>query len=210
VEQQPALIRAYEPGDLDDLYRICLLTADNGGDGSSLFTDPQVPGHCYAAPYAIIEPSFAFVAEDSEGVAGYVVGALDSAEFEQRLEQEWWPLLRVRYPDATDEPTDGLSPQEQTALHNIHHPWRTDPRLLARYPSHLHINLLPRQQGRGVGRQLIATLTSTLVRQGSPGLHLFVHLTNTRARGFYQHVGFTELPEPDNHAFVMDLSERPA
>lgn len=54
-------IRAYHPSDLSALYRICLLTADSGGDGAHLYDDPDLPGHLFAAPYAVHEPELCFV-----------------------------------------------------------------------------------------------------------------------------------------------------
>ena len=55
-------IRPARPDDLDDVYRICLLTADNGRDATSLVRDPKLPGYVWAAPYLMFEPSLAFVA----------------------------------------------------------------------------------------------------------------------------------------------------
>src|SRR5262245_63083228 len=40
-----ALIRPYRPSDLDALYRICLLTGDDGQDATSLYNDPRLLGH---------------------------------------------------------------------------------------------------------------------------------------------------------------------
>ena len=65
--------------------------------------------------------------------------------------------------------------------------------MTARYPSHLHIDMVPRLQSGGNGRRLMTTLTAALREQGSPGVHLGVYAVNTRAVGFYRHVGFTEL-----------------
>jgi hypothetical protein len=45
VERDEPRIRPYRQSDLDDLYRICLLTGANGGDASHLFTDPMLLGH---------------------------------------------------------------------------------------------------------------------------------------------------------------------
>ena len=86
---------------------------------------------------------------------------------------------------------------------------RTPDELAARYPSHLHINLLPRLQARGYGRQLIQTLTAALRDQGSRGVHLHVSLGNQRAASFYRHVGFIQLPATDTHShlFGMDLRD---
>ena len=209
VDLEPAVIRPYRPDDLDDLYRVCLQTANNGGDATDLFEDPRLPGHVYAAPYALFEPSLAFVAEDPAGVGGYVVAALDSRAFEQRLERDWWPALRTSHPEPSPQLAKDLPLQEQRTLHNIHHPWRADPDLVERFPSHLHIDLLPRLQGRGLGRQLIAALATALRGQGSPGVHLHVGHSNQRAAGFYHHVGFTELPATGVHIFAMDLKDLP-
>lgn len=188
-----AHIRPYRPGDLGDLYRICLLTADNGEDATPLYHDPQLPGHVFAAPYGVFEPSLAFVAEDAVGVGGYILGARDSQEFERRLERDWWPRLRDAYPVPTaDLAKQELSREQRTASY-IHNSLSTPDELNARYPSHLHIDLLPRLQGHGLGRGLINTFVAALRDQGSPGVHLHVSRRNKRAAEFYRHVGFTDL-----------------
>jgi ribosomal protein S18 acetylase RimI-like enzyme len=211
VDIESPRIQQFAPGDLEDLYRICLQTADNGQDGTAAFRDPRLPGDVYAAPYAMLEPSLALVAEDSAGVGGYVVAALDSQDFDRRLERAWWPALRARYPEPPPEVALELSVQERFALHFIHHPLATDPELAGRYPSHLHIDLLPRLQGRGYGRQLIAALISSLRSQGSTGLHLHVGRANQRAAGFYRHTGFAELPGSNiGRVFAMTLQPREA
>ena len=206
MDHPVARIRPFRPGDIHALYQICLQTGDLGQDATSLYPDPDLIGHCFAAPYGLFEPALAFVAEDTAGVAGYVLGALDSQAFEKRLESDWWPELRDRYP----EPPPALPSQQWTPslrlAHFIHHPDRTTDELAARYPSHLHIDLLPRLQGRGYGRQLIQTLTTALRDQGSRGVHLHVTPGNQRAVSFYRHIGFTELPAADTHLFCMDLS----
>ncbi len=203
-------IRRYQRSDLDALYRICLLTADNGQDATSLFRDPKLPGHVYMAPYVTFEPSLAFVTQDASGVAGYIVATLDSQAFWQRLERDWWPALRAEYPKPTDDLLETLPYPEQYALNAIHHSPHTADELASTFPSHMHIDLLPPLQGRGLGRRLIETLVTTLRAQGSPGLHLIVGDGNQRAIGFYRHVGFTEFPIQlfpggSPRAFVMDL-----
>lgn len=200
-------IRPFRPDDLDDLYRVCLRTADNGRDATALFGDPLLPGHLYAAPYAVLEPSLTFVAVGPDGVAGYVVGALDSGLFQQRLEKRWWPGLRPHYPDPPASLPEDRWTRDQRLAHRMHHPYPVPADLAARYPSHLHINLLPPMQGQGAGRRLIETLTGALRAQGSPGVHLYVGVANPRAAGFYARVGFTEIPSgsPTSRLFVMDL-----
>jgi ribosomal protein S18 acetylase RimI-like enzyme len=207
MNTEPARIRPYRPDDLDELYRVCLVTADNGHDATPIFRDPRLPGYVYAAPYAFFEPSLAFVAQDAGGVGGYVVAALDSQAFERRLERDWWPALRASHPEPSQDLAGDLSPQEQFALRVIHHPWSTSDELASAFPSHLHINLVPRLQGQGMGRQLITTVISALRDQGSHGLHLHVGHGNQRAAAFYRHVGFVELPADDVHVFTMNFAE---
>jgi hypothetical protein len=121
VDCARARIRSYRPADLEDLYRICLLTGNDGQDATSLFHDPKLLGHVFAAPYGLFEPSLAFVAEDTEGVGGYILGALDTQAFQERLEGRWWPDLRTRYPDPSPGlPSEQWTPDQQVA-HMIRH-----------------------------------------------------------------------------------------
>jgi ribosomal protein S18 acetylase RimI-like enzyme len=206
VSTRRVIIRPYQPADLGALYRVCLQTGRNGGDATPLYRDHELLGHVHAAPYALFEPSLAFVAEDAAGVGGYILGALDSHDFEARLEQDWWPELRAQYPEPPASLPPGQWTPEQAKAHTIHHPLVTPDELASRYPSHLHINLVPRLQSGGHGRRLIGTLTDALRRRGSRGVHLTVRPANVRAIGFYRHVGFTQLPATDAVIFAMDLT----
>ena len=183
-------------------------TGDSGKDGTSRFDDPRILGHVFAAPYGLFEPSLAFVAEDEAGVGGYIVGALDSREFEVRLEADWWPALRERYPAPPAElPPDQWTP-DQRAAGFIHVPLTVPAELAEKYPSHLHINLVPRLQSQGLGQRLMNTLIYALRERGSVGLHFFVWPANQRAVGFYRHLGFTMISAEGAVIFAMDL--RPA
>jgi ribosomal protein S18 acetylase RimI-like enzyme len=200
-----AAIRPYRASDLDDLYRICLLTGASGEDATADFEDPRILGHVFAGPYGLFEPSLAFVAEDESGVGGYILGALDSRAFERQLETEWWPALREKYPAPPAElPADQWTP-DQRAADFIHTPLTMPAELAADYPSHLHINLVPRLQSQGLGRRLIDTLTGALRERGSVGLHFFVSPGNKRAADFYRHLGFTVFSADGPVIFVRDL-----
>lgn len=173
-----------------------------------MFEDPRILGHVFAAPYALFEPSLAFVAEDEAGVGGYIVAALDSRAFEERLEADWWPALRDRYPVPPSElPPDQWTPDQRTAGF-IHVPITVPDNLVQDYPSALHINLVPRLQSQGLGRQLMNTEVRALRQQGSVGLHFFVWPSNQRAVGFYRHLGCTMISAEGPVIFAMDL--RPA
>ena len=183
-------LRRYRTGDHDAVYDICVRTGAAGEDATHLLRDPVLLGHIYAGPYLTLASDLAFVVEDDDGVAGYVLGAADTAEFEDRLEREWWPELRRRYPAYR---TDGDADFDDLLIALMHSPARTRADLVATYPSHLHIDLLPRLQGQGWGRRLIDRLMAQLRATGSHGLHLGVATANTKAQAFYRVVGFTEL-----------------
>lgn len=138
-------LRGYRPADLDAMYDICLKTGDSGDDATGIYTDPRLLGEVFVGPYAAFEPDLAFVVEDDEGVGGYVIGARDTRGFEQSCEREWWPALRERYPENAF-PADG---RDAKIVRLIHHPGAAAEHIVRDYPSHLHIDLLPRTQGRG-------------------------------------------------------------
>ncbi len=185
-------IRPVQPHDLDALYRIALATGDGGRDAAGQYRDPKLLGHIYVGPYAKLCPQTVFVAMDAYGVAGYIVGAADTRAFETKLEAEWWPDLRADYADCRDVPRADRTP-DQRRIHAIHHPHRTPGEIVEAYPSHLHINLLPRLRGRGVGRALMERWLAAVSESGSTGAHLAVGVVNTWAIRFYTACGFHEL-----------------
>ena len=183
-----AEIRPYQARDLDAIYRICLETGDSGKDATHLYRDPKIIGHIYAGPYGVLEPESAFVLEDEEGVGGYILGAFDTHAFEKRLEAEWRPELRQRYAPPAAAPTT----RDERMAWLMHNPSRTPRRITEPYPSHLHIDLLPRFQGGGWGKKMIDTWLAAMKARGSRGTHLGVGFANERAVRFYRAYGFLE------------------
>jgi ribosomal protein S18 acetylase RimI-like enzyme len=202
-------IRDAQPGDLGALHRIALATGDSGADAAHLYRDPQLVGRLYAAPYAALEPQFALVVEDDAGVGGYIVGALDTLAFEARLETEWWPALRLQYADPRGDPKHWT--RDELGAYQIHHPRPPPARITGPYPSHLHINLLPHLQGRGLGQAMIDAWLARIAAAGSRGMHLGVSPVNHRAIRFYRAYGLEEFrfprpkPEPDALYFVRSF-----
>jgi ribosomal protein S18 acetylase RimI-like enzyme len=182
-------IRPYHPSDLPAVYRICLLTGDSGSDASASFTDPDLLGHYYAAPYCVLEPDIAFILTVDGAPSGYVLGTRDSARFYQRCEEEWFPVLREHYP----LPPEADQSYQASMIRAIHYGHRHNPDLQASYPAHLHIDLLPQAVAQGNGRRMMQTFLDRLRAVGVPGVHLGVGGQNTRAIAFYQRMGFQAL-----------------
>ena len=187
------LIRAYRPADLDAVYDICVQTADAGGDARGQYSTDRLMGDVFAAPYVTLEPEHAHILDDGTGAAvGYVIGTADTARFVRRYRDEWLPTTAGRYPDPADPPVT----REDSMLWLHEHPERMIVPELADYPAHLHIDLLPRWQGKGWGRGLISALLAGLRAAGASRVHLGMAVSNVSARAFYDRMGFTEIPVP--------------
>ncbi len=52
----------------------------------------------FVGPYTTLSSDLSFVLEDTEGVCGYVLGALDSEKFYERVRKEWLPVVSRKYP----------------------------------------------------------------------------------------------------------------
>jgi ribosomal protein S18 acetylase RimI-like enzyme len=145
----------------------------------------------------VLEPGLAFVAEDAQGVAGYIIGAKDTRTFEARCEAEWWPRLREVHPNPRGTPPADWTWDQKRAF-QIHRPAAVPDPVVAAAPAHLHINLLPRLQGQGMGQ---AMLDVWLWAAGGEA-HLGCDPENLRAQRFYDAYGFTRLDLPGSTVWM--------
>jgi GNAT superfamily N-acetyltransferase len=186
------VIRPASPADEPGAYHVCLKTGDHGQDGEPFYRDdPDALGRIYVGPYLAFEPELSLVLEDGEGICGYALGAFDSRAFYARYDAEWRPALCASFAAPQGNPNHWT--RVQHAHHIYHHPDYLCPEPYLACPSHLHIDLLPRAQGRGYGRRMVEQNLDTLRRRGSRGAHLGVSVLNTKAYGFYRRLGFEEL-----------------
>jgi ribosomal protein S18 acetylase RimI-like enzyme len=199
-------LRSIRPASLHDLpgvYHVCLATGDSGKDATGLYRNPDLLGHVFVGPYVVGQPDLALVVADAEGVAGYCLAAADTRAFEAWEEEHWWPVLREQYPI-----TEGEGPDDEV-IRLIHAPPRAPDGVVAGYPAHLHIDLVARVRGQGLGRALVERCLATLRERGSPGVHLDVAADNPNAIAFYKHLGFVELERAPTSLFMgLDLRQR--
>lgn len=177
-------LRPATSADLPGIYRVCLIAGypdENLADGRN----PDLLGHIFAGPYVAADAELCAVAADARGVAGYVLGTADTEAFQAWAEVAWWPTLRDQYPRGSAE-----HPVDAGLVGLLHRPPLSPPSLLAGFPAHLHIDLLERTRGTGLGRLLIEGLVSRLQARRVPGVHLGVGRDNAHAIGFYRHLGF--------------------
>ncbi|MEH0631142.1 GNAT family N-acetyltransferase [Streptomyces stelliscabiei] len=190
----PPAVRPYRPGDADALHEICIRTAHNGGDSRPFHSDPDVFPATFATPYAHLEPELTFVLDDGRGRAvGYILGTADTPAFVDAFRAQWLPLVAERFPAPLGPPTTS----DEVIAELLHRPERMVLPELAPYPAHLHIDILPAQQGRGHGRALLRTFLRALRARGVPAVHLSMVTANTPARAFYDRMGFHAIAVPD-------------
>lgn len=202
-------LRPYRPSDAQALRDVCLRTAQAGGDATGLYVSDALMPDVFATPYVEFAPDLAFVlasASDAAGqrVQGYILGVADTARFVAWYRAEWVPKLALAYQHVTPP---------RTRCELIRHLGFTPERMLipelARYPAHLHIDILPPFQRRGWGRALMGTLVAALRERRVPGLHLTMDAANVEARRFYDRLGFRELESSRRESPALGLELPP-
>lgn len=127
---------------------------------------------------------------------GYIIGTSDTQAFVHRWHEKYLPHLEeqgIAKPMAGEDIGWGenlpnalrsLAHSPDLLLHDNH------PSLLQQYPAHLHIDVLPDYQHKGMGRALVEAFLKELRKKGASGLHLGMNVSNDNAMKFYQRVGF--------------------
>jgi ribosomal protein S18 acetylase RimI-like enzyme len=196
-------IRSYQPSDLESVYKICLLTGNSGKDATDIYKDPKLLGHFYAAPYAVLEPELTFIVTLNGQPSGYILGTKNSEGFRKRSESEWFPNLREQYPLPKE---DDIS-ADANIIRLIHKGYILK-KELADYSAHLHIDLLPNIQGKGLGKKVMLTFIDKLRELKVSSLHLEVGKKNLGAIDFYKKMGFREIIEYEHSiAFGINLNK---
>ncbi|WP_291380279.1 N-acetyltransferase [Demequina sp.] len=184
-------IRPATPADEQQIARVCLLTGADGGDAAGRFGDDTVLADVFALPYLHGPSCSAWVVDVGGQVSGYVVGAADTEAFQEWFSNEWWPAKEPLHTAKT--------PDDAWLLPAAADRTRCLSDVVADYPAHLHIDLLPELQGAGWGRRLMDTLMAQLAEQGVEGVHLVVPRANEPAQAFYPKVGFVRIGEDDQN-----------
>ena len=188
------VVRKFQEEDRSGLYHVCLATGDSGANALDLYNQKEMLGEIYVGPYLTFQPDLSFTLIQ-DGVAGYALAALDTSSFENTLSNEWWPLILEKYNGRLPE---NFNEREKNLYSYIQNPPLRSKEIVGQYPSHLHIDLLEKAQGRGIGKAMMLVVLETLRAQGSEGVHLGMGAQNARAFTFYTKLGFTLLDKNDN------------
>jgi ribosomal protein S18 acetylase RimI-like enzyme len=194
-------VRNFEEKDRSDLYHVCLATGDSGANAVHLYNHKDMLGEIYVGPYLTFQPDLSFTLIQ-DGVAGYALAALDTTSFEDTLSKKWWPSILEKYNGRSPE---NFNDREKNLFSYIQNPPLRPKKFVDQYPSHLHIDLLEKAQGRGIGKAMMLIVLETLREQGSKGVHLGMGAQNSRAFAFYTKLGFTLLDKNDDE-WTMGLN----
>lgn len=202
-QDQIVEIRLARQTDLSALYEVCLLTGDSGKSAAHIYQNRDLLGEIYVGPYVVLAPATAYVlADDSDIAVGYVLGALNTLEFESLRKSQWLPTLQEKYQVAFNNRDSNKLTPDFELMNEIFNPSAPPTTILSEFPSHGHIDLHPDYQGKGYGPVMMDKLISSLRSLGSIGLYLPVSSHNHNALGFYRKLGFEFLLERGDETII--------
>ncbi len=189
-------IRRYEKKDRDAVVTICHRTGYFGEDAAPYFRDAELFGLLFTAYYLDYEPEHCFVADDSGKAVGYIIGSADTVAQREAFDRLIVPRIIRRAFTKTlfRHPGDvwfllGLTDHAEYEKELF------TPDLVTKFPAHLHMNVLPGYQRRGLGTRLMAKFLDSMAAAGAPGVHLVTSTENKKALPFYRREGFTVFKE---------------
>ncbi len=186
-------VRPYEARDRAAVRRVCFLTGYMGEPADWFWPDAESFADAFSAWYTDREPQNCFVAELDGRVVGYLLGCAQTSAkrglVRYGLRHAFRPqaVLRRGVPCFLARVLADLAWDRGA---------QDGPFLDARWPAHLHINLLPEARGRGLGHALIAAWLERLQGLECPGVHLRTLAENTQAMAFFEREGFARLGPP--------------
>jgi ribosomal protein S18 acetylase RimI-like enzyme len=208
-------IRPYQTSDENAIIEITYKTGYMGEDltGRRYCDDVRLWFMIFIFYYVHSEPEHFFVAVDTESnsVVGFICGTPDTLTQEVMFRKKMVPRIFMRLIGYTI----WRYPRSFMTIWGMyrHHTESTFDAeikpIITQYPAHLHINMLPKFQGQGMGTKLIKRFETHMKGLGTKGIHLGTTNKNFKAVPFYYKMGFELLHESNivPHAEYDDLRE---
>ncbi len=180
-------IRKYQNKDFEATKYVCLNDM-LGKEGYK--TIIEYVEYMFCRYYLEKEPENCFVAVDEDdNVVGYVYGVRDYDKYQANFGEY------INYVAGIENRrflSEALTEMYDHAIYK------------EAYPAHLHIDILPDYQSKGIGSKLITAFCENLKEQNVKGVMLIVGTDNNGARRFYERNGFTLLQDmPTGAAYGM-------
>jgi ribosomal protein S18 acetylase RimI-like enzyme len=180
-------IRKYVDGDREAIQEICYLTGYMGDSAERFWRHKKSFVEAWTSYYMDQEPESIYVATMNDKVVGYLTGCVDTLLATRSKGNLSFLIFRrglLFRPGTAGFFWRGVF--DSIRYKNV----ATDEFIDERWPSHLHINLLPVARGSGLGRALMGRWLDQLRQSGSPGCHLGTLVENTGAVAFFERMGF--------------------
>jgi ribosomal protein S18 acetylase RimI-like enzyme len=182
-------VRPYDVRDRAELVAL-FGAAGEGAPSSEVWGHEQSLAEVYLTPYLDLEPASVFVAVVDGRPAGYLAGCVDETVFPGEEERTRAVISKYglyrrpgprRFFRRARYDTVLLRLRRQPVAGEL-----ADPR----WPSHLHIDLLPVARGTGAAEQMMRAWFDRLLAVGSPGCYLQTSAENVRAIRYFERMGF--------------------
>jgi ribosomal protein S18 acetylase RimI-like enzyme len=166
------IIRSFSVQDRESVRRISCETAFVEGLRGKVFSDDEILADALTSYFTDYEPQSCFVAVANDKVAGYIIGAKDSAAMERAFNRRILPGLLMK----------AFRRGIFFSRKNLYFFWRClasilkgefrSPDFSREFPAILHINLDKNFRGQNTGSKLIARFLEYLRAEGISGVHL--------------------------------------
>jgi GNAT superfamily N-acetyltransferase len=199
MNDEPIIVRRYEPRDRVAVREICCDTADAGASVERFFPDREVFADVITRYYTDFAPDTTLVAEQAGRVVGYLTGCFDTRRFLRTM------ALRI-VPAALLKALLHGSLWHRFVRQNLRLPNSQRRQPLVDYPAHFHLNLHAGYRGQGTGRQLLEKFLEHARQAGVTGIHAGVSEVNAAGRKFFECAGFVAVGREDR----FRTSDQPA
>lgn len=195
------IIRPCKNDDEDGILEVCYKTGYMGEDlnNRGIFNDVKLFGYLFCLYYIRYEKKNCFVAVDSNRgnkIVGYIIGTLNSKRQEKLFKKKmiYKIVLRLllhtswKYPESLKQILFFIKSLDL----------KNEPKnLYKEYPSHLHINILPEYQHKGIGTMLMDKFETHVRENNIVGIHLRTSNKNIKALPFYKRKGYNIVYQKD-------------
>ncbi|MBA2955006.1 GNAT family N-acetyltransferase [Nocardioides sp. MAH-18] len=183
-------VRPYDPADRAELLGVVFEAAGEGAPGSEVWGHHASLADVYLTPYLDLEPDSVFVVTADGRPVGYLAGCVDDARFPSEGERLKSVIQKYRLYRMPGPRRFFVRAAYDTALFKVRRIPTAGELKDPRWPSHLHIDVMPVARGTGAAARLMELWFERLREVGSPGCYLQTSAENQRAVRFFESVGF--------------------
>ncbi len=188
-------VRPFEARDREAVRDVCWETARVSGSDAPAYSDRESWVDMYTSYYTDHEPESCFViVSETDRVLGYLLGCVNTrrahSEFRIGLRHNLTRFLWARPSTARFwwragwDVVTGFRGPRKPAID------------LARYPAHMHCNLLPEARARGVAVELFSAVHGYLRACGVSGAHGEAYASNRAVHALLKKLGYTIFGDP--------------